>query len=181
MFAFEVYGKRDDLYTTHLGSPAMTKFLDRIPASSTTNLDLAHYRCVAGFLDLHAQKGEAGVIQDVKITCTEAKARETLLGKLVGLVGSVQREVRENRGRDGVYTYMAFACLDDDVGVRIMGRWRDRGHMESFVRRADVGAFWAEGKEDVARMEQRLYLPNRKGWLHRGSGFVGEEKAGAKL
>lgn len=181
MFAFEVYGKREDLYTTHLGSPAMAKFLELIPASTTTNLDLAHYRCVAGFLDLHGAKEEAGVLQDVKITCTGAEARERLLGALSRLVGGVMGEERGNGGKGGVYTYMAFACLDDDVGVRIMGRWKGRSDMEAFVRRADVGAFWAEGKEKIARMEQRLYLPNGKGWLHRGSGFAGDEKGGTKL
>ncbi|KAF2691947.1 hypothetical protein K458DRAFT_354097 [Lentithecium fluviatile CBS 122367] len=177
MFAFEVYGKREDLYATHLASSAMAKFLNAIPASTTTNLDLSHYRYVAGFLDLPGNKQEAEIIQDIRITCTSPSFRTTLLNALSSLVDGVHQQEHANSGKGGVLTYMAFASLDDDVGVRILGRWEGRGDMERFIRRDDVGAFWREEKEVVARMEQRCYVPNGKGWLHRGrgSGFAGEE------
>jgi quinol monooxygenase YgiN len=178
MLAFEVYGQRSDLYSTHLSSPAMADFLAAIPEYTTTNLDLAHYRCVAGVLDLHGDRREAGCMQDVRITCVDGGARERVLGALQGLVQKVQREEEEegNGGQAGVETYMGFASLDDEVGVRIFGRWRERRDLEEFVRREDVGDFWKGVRVDVARMEQRIYVPNGKGWLHRGegSGHAGE-------
>lgn len=169
MFAFEVYGTRDDLYTTHLASPAMQKFLTLIPAASTTGLDLNHYRAVAGFLDSSHTQEEAGIMQDVKITCVSDVAREELL---VGL----KRFVNGVGGEGGTLTYMGFACLDDDVGARIYGRWRTREDLERFIRRDDVNAFWMTNKEHIRGMDQRLYVPNGKGWLHRGSGYAGEDR-----
>lgn len=198
MLAFEVYGCRDvrpappfhhltqvphfrnvecgesttersqDLYKTHLASPAMRTFLTRIEPTTTSNLDLAHYRLVAGVLDLPGDASPAGIMQDVRITCVSASARETLLASLAELVDGVCEAEKRAKGREGILTYMAFACLDDDVGVRILGRWRTRADIEGFVRRCDVGRFWQGEKGRVGRMQQRCYLPNGKGWLHRG-------------
>jgi len=175
MFAFEVYGTREDLYDTHLTSPAMQTFLEKIPSASTTGLDLNHYRCVAGFLDASGRNEEAGVMQDVRISCTSPEAMAALLPGLKMLVGGVD-------GSGGTLTYMAFRGLDDEVSARIYGRWKTREDMEAFIRRADVNGFWMQNKEHVRAMEQRLYVPNGKGWLHRGSGYAGEkERVKAKI
>lgn len=152
----------------------MTTFLQRIPSASTTGLDLNHYRCTAGFLDLSGQAREAAILQDVRIHCTSPSARTTICAALNALVDKVHREEVQNGGQAGVLTYMAFSSLDDDVGLRILGRWASREDMERFIRRADVVAFWMENKEGMRGMEQRGYVPNGKGWLHRGSGYAGE-------
>lgn len=159
----------------------MAKFLELIPPASTTGLDLNHYRLVAGFLDLPGNKTEASVTQDVRITCASSSARDSLLSSLSFLVTSVEKGERENGGKNGVLTYMAFASHDDDVGARIYGRWRTREDMERFIRRDEVIAFWMGNKENVRAMEQRGYLPNGKGWLHRGSGYAGDQKDAAKI
>lgn len=175
MFAFEIYGTREDLYDTHLTSPAMQTFLEKIPASSTTGLDLNHYRCVAGFLDAGGRKEEAGVMQDVRISCISASAIMALLESLKRLVEGVD-------GSGGTLTYMAFQSLDNDVSARIYGRWKTREDLEKFIRRAELNDFWMQNKRHVRAMEQRLYVPNGKGWLHRGSGYAGERKvAKAKI
>jgi quinol monooxygenase YgiN len=171
MLAFEIYGSRGDLYDTHLASPAMKTFLEEIPATSTTGLDLNHYRLVAGWLDASYKCEEARIMQDVRITCVSGSARAELLVALKGLVDVVG-------SAEGTLTYMAFASLDDDVGARVFGRWRTQEHMEAFIRRAEVNAFWMGSKERVRAMEQRLYVPNGKGWLHRGSGYAGEKESG---
>jgi quinol monooxygenase YgiN len=171
MFAFEVYGTRQDLYDTHLASPAMQTFLERIPAASTTGLDLNHYRLTAGFLDSSHVQAEAGIMQDIRVTCVSSAAQSSLLVSLKTLVDGVGCE-------GGTLTYMAFASLDDDVGARLYGRWVTRKDLERFIRRDDVNAFWMENKKYVRAMEQRLYVPNGKGWLHRGSGYAGEQRRG---
>lgn len=154
----------------------MSKFLERIPAASTTGLDLNHYRCVAGFLDLAGDKSEAGIMQDMRITCTSPSARSTLVSSLSSLVNKVHQEARVNGGKDGILTYMAFSSLDDEFGARVYGRWRTREDLERFIRREDVIGFWMANKEHIRAMEQRLYVPNGKGWLHRGSGYAGEQQ-----
>ncbi|OAL56664.1 hypothetical protein IQ07DRAFT_14262 [Pyrenochaeta sp. DS3sAY3a] len=175
MLAFEVYGEREDLYKTHLTSPAMSTFLTLIPPTSTTGLDLNHYALTAGFLDASHTQAPAAIMQDIRITCVSASARAALLTSLNALVDSV------TPGEDGTLTYMAFESLDDGLGARIFGRWRSREDMEGFVRREGVNAFWMGSKEGVRAMEQRLYVPNGKGWLHRGSGYPGEKKVDSKI
>ena len=173
MFAFEVYGTREHLYSTHLTSPAMQLFLSHIPSSSTTGLDLSHYRLLTGFLDSSSTSAPAEIMQDMRITCLSPSARASFSTALKALVDSID-------GSDGTLTYMAFQSLDDDVGARIFGRWRTREDMERFVRRKDVIAFWMENKEYAKGMEQRLYVPNGKGWLHRGRGYAGEKVEGGR-
>jgi len=53
--------------------------------------------------------------------------------------------------------------------------------MEWFVRRGVVNGFWMENKDRVKAMDQRLYVPNGKGWLHRASSFAGEKGGRSKL
>ncbi|KAH7078965.1 hypothetical protein BKA63DRAFT_507478 [Paraphoma chrysanthemicola] len=175
MFAFEVYGTRDDLYQTHLSSPAMQRFLTLIPPCSTTGLDLNHYRLIAGFLDSPSPSPTpATIMQDMRIICTSPGARTTLLGALKAFAESISPS-------DETLTYMAFASLDDDVGARIYGRWKSREGFEAFIRQEDVVAFWMAVKENVKGMDQRLYVPNGKGWVHRGNGYAGEEVGKAKI
>ncbi|ORY08726.1 hypothetical protein BCR34DRAFT_658102 [Clohesyomyces aquaticus] len=175
MFAFEIYGSREDLYATHLTSPAMTMFLQKIPLSTTTDLDLAHYGLVAGFLDSSATGAPCAIMQDIRITSPSLFARSALLVSLAKFIGSVQR-TELSRGGSDVLTYTGYECLDDDTGARIFGRWRTREAFEAFIRRADVAEFWRGIRGNVARLDQRCYVENGKGWLHRGegSGYAGE-------
>jgi quinol monooxygenase YgiN len=182
--------------TGHLSSPSMTKFLSIIPAFSTTGLDLSHYRLVAGFLDLPSSNLPPSIVNstssaaaltelilDIRITSTSPSTRPALLSSLTTLVNSVEMQERFRRAdgkASGTLTYTAFASLDDETGVRIFGRWKTREDMEAFVRRDDVLGFWMKIKEVVKGMEQRMYVGNGKGWLHRGvgSGFPGENEGG---
>lgn len=153
----------------------MQNFLAAIPSASTTGLDLNHYRLIAGLLDApDGSREEAGVMQDMKITCVSSEAQKALLTGLKKLVDGVD-------AGSGTLTYMGFASLDDEVGARIFGRWRTREDFEKFIRRAIVNQFWMGSKEYVKAMEQRLYVPNGKGWLHRGSEFAGEKVEKAKI
>jgi hypothetical protein len=175
----------------------MTKFLSIIPAFSTTGLDLSHYRLVAGFLDLPSSNlspstavpipssaaAPSELILDIRITSTSPSTRPALLSSLTTLVKSVELQERSRRADgkvSGTLTYTAFASLDDETGVRIFGRWKTKEDMESFVRRDDVMGFWMGIKDVVKGMEQRMYVGNGKGWLHRGvgSGFPGENEGG---
>lgn len=167
---------RQDLYETHLNSPAMAKFLSIIPAHTTTDLDLNHYSLISGFLDREGDKKECGIMLDQKILCKSAAARRNVCSALKTLTITVSET--EKASPSGVLTFMAFECLDDEVGARLYSRFESRGAMEAFIRREDVNAFWQGVKADVRGMEQRGYLPNGKGWLHRGGTSV---ETGAKL
>src|SRR5262245_3388049 len=104
----------------------MTTFLQKIPPASTTGLDLNHYRCTAGFLDLPGTKAEAGIMQDVRIHCTSPSTRASISSALAALAKKVHKEEKANGGKGGVLTYMSFESLDDEVGLRIYGRWKTR-------------------------------------------------------
>ncbi|KAF2751696.1 hypothetical protein M011DRAFT_414469 [Sporormia fimetaria CBS 119925] len=167
MLAFEVYGTRDDLYKTHLSSPAMSPFLAQTPQTTICGLDLNHYRLLSGFLDLSGDKTEAGIIHQTQITCTDSAARASLVPLLKNLIAGVEKQEKENGGKSGVLTYMGFECLDDETGLRILGRWKTREDMEAFLRREDVSKFWSEARNLVRAIDQRGFVPNGKGWLHR--------------
>jgi quinol monooxygenase YgiN len=143
----------------------MGKFLKAVPPTMTTGLDLAHYRSVGGFLDLPGDKCECEIMQDTRIVCKSADARKSVLERLQKLTKTIQAS--EEKKSSGVLTYMAFESLDNDIAVRLYGRYATRDSMESFLRRSDVLNFWMQSKNDVATMESRGYLPNGKGWLHR--------------
>ena len=165
MFAFEVYGCREDLYTAHLGSEAMDAFLKTIPDHTTMDLYLNHYTVVGGFLDRDGDMKECGVMKGTRIVCKSPSARGEVLSRLQALTTGVQEG--EKVKREGLLTFMGFECLDNEVGARIFVRFESREVMEAFVRMEDVLGFWRECKENVASMEQHLYVPNGKGWLHR--------------
>lgn len=143
----------------------MAKFLAKIPPTMPTGLDLAHYSRVGGFLDLPGDLRECAIMQDTRVECKSPEARAAVVARLRELTDAVESE--EERQPTGIFTYMAFESLDDDVGVRLFGRFESRAAMEAFLRRADVIGFWMDSKEDIARMDCRGYLPNKKGWLHR--------------
>ena len=148
----------------------MQNFLNTIPTHTTTDLDLQHYTCVGGFPDRDGDKKECAIMQDTRILCKSAQARLAVLKRLENLTATVQKTEKE--APTGVLTYMGFECLDNETGVRIYGRFESRDAMEGFLRRKDVLGFWMESKGDVAGMECRGYLPNGKGWLHRGGDGV---------
>jgi hypothetical protein len=153
----------------------MKVFLSKIPAASTTGLDLNHYRLVSGFLDAPRTQSSGNIMQDIRITCNSSESRDLVLESLRQLVGSIEP------GGDGTLTYMAFESLDDKIGARIFGRWERRENLEQFIRKEDINKFWMQNKDSIKAMEQRLYVPNGKGWLHRGSGYAGEKGNNARL
>lgn len=128
----------------------------------STGFDLAHYESVGGFLDAPGDCTECGVMQDIRIQCNSAAARKAVCDRLRALAAKVQA-----RGDAGTLTWMAFECLDDEVGLRVYGRFVDRTAMERLNATPEVVEFWKASKEEVARIDQRAYLPNGKGWLHR--------------
>lgn len=160
-----------------MGSAAMQKFLEIIPAHTTTDLDLNHYALLAGHLDSSGTKQECGIMLDQRILCKSPAARTSLTAHLKSLATAITEA--EKKSSSGVLTFMAFECLDDEVGARLYSRFTSREDMERFIRRHEVDAFWQAVKGEVRGMEQRAYLPNGKGWLHRGKGRTVEE--GAKL
>lgn len=154
----------------------MAEFLSIIPAHTTTDLDLNHYSLLSGFLDRDGDKKECGIMLDQKIMCKSAIARQSVDSALKSLAAKVSET--EKASPSGILTFMAFDCLDDEVGARLYSRFESREAMEAFIRRQDVNAFWQGVKAEVRGMEQRAYLPNGKGWLHRGGSSV---ETGAKL
>jgi quinol monooxygenase YgiN len=163
MFAFEVYGERDDLYVKHLASPAMQGFLAEVPAHSSTGLDLNHYSLVAGYLDKHGDKRECGIMLDARIATGSASARSALEPKLRKLA----TDINSTDQKGEVLTFMTFKSLDDDVNARIYARFADRDAMEKTIRTDAWTNFWLSTKEEITKMESRAYLPNNKGWLYR--------------
>ncbi|KAK5680758.1 hypothetical protein LTS10_006514 [Elasticomyces elasticus] len=166
MLAFEVYGCREeykDLYGTHLNSPAMAEFLSIVPAHTTTDLDLSHYEAVAGFLDRDGDKKECAIMLDVRIACKPAAARANVVKHMQRLTSVAQNPAFQ------LLTFMVFSSLDNDTNTRLFGRFESREALERFVRGPHMLAFWRQCREDIASMESRSYVPNGKGWLHRGT------------
>lgn len=159
--AFEIYGKREDLYTTHFNSVPMGGFLKATAPTMTTGLDLTHFEDAEGsFLDKPGDKRECAVIYDSKIKCHAGK-RDVVLKRLSALAKELEAKL------DDTWTFMVLKSLDNDTDVRIFqryGTWKGLEEQESFKPRID--AFFAS-KEDIAAMEGRAFVPNGKGWLHR--------------
>ncbi|KAF2399362.1 hypothetical protein EJ06DRAFT_582713 [Trichodelitschia bisporula] len=161
MFAFEVYGKREDLYETHFNSAAMQGFLKKIPSTMSTGLDLMHYSLSGGFIDKPGDKTECELMQDIRILSASPSARSAILSRFNTVLAAAEA------GSPDVLTLMSFASLDDDVSARIYARFKTRAAYEAFQRRPDFVDFWMASKEDVKQMESHAYVPNGKGWLHR--------------
>jgi quinol monooxygenase YgiN len=153
------------LYNVHLKSPAMQAFLPNVLPSMSTGLDLMNYSLASGFLDFPGDKRECGVMQDTRIRTNSKETRKAVLDRLAKLASDV--EMAEGKESNGVYTFGIFSNQDDDTGIRIFSRFRDRDAMEQHIRRSSVLDFWQQSKDDIVQMESRGYLPNGKGWLHR--------------
>ncbi|KAG7149543.1 hypothetical protein HYQ46_001546 [Verticillium longisporum] len=165
MFAFEMYGTRDDLYETHLKSEPMTQaFLPSALPLMTTGLDLVHYGVVGGFLDIFGDKAECGIMRDIQIRCIDEAARQKLLDALKMVCRSVEVAQRQE-GMGEILTFLGLKSLDNDVGDRIYARYKGRSAMEAWQRSDIVQGFWRVVKENVADMTFRAYVPNGKGWL----------------
>ncbi|KXJ93103.1 hypothetical protein Micbo1qcDRAFT_174205 [Microdochium bolleyi] len=153
----------------HLKSPTMGTFLKTALPCMTTGLDLAYYSYAAGFLDRPGDRRECGVMHDMRIHCTTAEGRgivETALRDQVepGLLRMEGGGAVEN----GVYTWLVCRSNNDDREVRVYSRFRSAEDLERYLRMPEVQQFWREhGQKEVATMEQRGYVPNHKGWLHR--------------
>ena len=152
-----------DLYETHFKSSAMGTFLSKIPDTMTTGLDLMHYKPVAGFIDLPGDKRECGIMQDIKISCTSAAARESILARVSKVAQAVESEKKDNE----VLTFLVVSSLDSDTEMRLFLRFSSRDAMERHIRRKDLLGMWMASKEDITQMASRGYVPNGKGWLHR--------------
>ncbi|KAM0329514.1 hypothetical protein ACHAQA_004823 [Verticillium albo-atrum] len=165
MFAFEMYGARDDLYETHLKSGPMAQaFLPAALPVMTTGLDLVHFAVAGGFLDFSGKREECGIMQDIQIRCSDEGARRELLGALKMVCRSVEASQKKD-SRGEVLTFLALESLDNVVGARIYARYKDRATMEAWQRGELIKGFWEAVKDGVADMTSRAYVPNGKGWL----------------
>ncbi|CAK7202385.1 hypothetical protein SEUCBS139899_005108 [Sporothrix eucalyptigena] len=167
MFAFEVYDKYDSLYKTHFVSDTMqNKFIPVALPNMTTSFDLQHYSRVGGFLDKPGDGTPCGLMYDVKIKCKSSEARDRVLARLTALGPEI--EASKPTADGGILTWMAFASQDNDTDARLLIRLRDKAAFHAYTKLQPVLDFWAASKEDdVDKMEQRGYVENGKGWLHR--------------
>lgn len=162
MLAYEAYGKRSDLYDTHMNSKAMGQFLRKVFPIMNTGLDLVHYEDVGGFLDKKGNKTECGIIWDTWITVKEGKV-DKVLESLKGLAKWVEESEPE------AYSYLIHRGLDEDNRneLRVLERYATREGMEAHMSSKPVLDFFRGAAKDVVRLENRGYLPNGLGWLHR--------------
>lgn len=163
MLAFEIYTDREALYTTHLNSAVMSGFLSALPETMITGLDLSNYEDVGGFLDRFNDKRECEVMVDVRISC-KPEARQALLSRLSTLASIISESDYK-----GVLTFFVLKSLDSEQGVRIFQRFQSWKAQTNHVSDQPVLNFWRSSKEDILSMESQAYVPNGKGWLHRGS------------
>ncbi|KAB5523111.1 hypothetical protein GE09DRAFT_1153981 [Coniochaeta sp. 2T2.1] len=164
MFAFEVYDERKSLYETHFNSPAMGQFLKGALPVMSTGFDLSHYSAIGGFLDAPGDSRQCGVMYDTKITCKSAEARALVKDRLAALA----KKIEADNDAEQVFTWMAFEGLDNDKDLRIYGRFKDRAAMAKLNERSEVVDFWKASREnEIDAIQQRGYVPNNKGWLHR--------------
>lgn len=142
----------------------MGQFIKNALPVMSTGFDLSHYGAVGGFLDAPGNSRECGVMYDTKIVAKSAEARAVLKDRLVALA----KNIEAGNDADQVLTWMAFESLDNDKDLRVYGRFKDRAAMAKLNERDDVVNFWKESREnEIDRIEQRGYVPNGKGWLHR--------------
>ncbi|CAK7210967.1 hypothetical protein SBRCBS47491_000958 [Sporothrix bragantina] len=167
MFAFEVYDKKDSLYSTHFTSDTMQKkFIPVAMPNMTTSFDLQHYSRVGGFLDKPGDCTKCGLMYDVKIKCKTPEARDRVVARLAALGPEI--EASQPTADGGILTWMGFASQDVDTDARMLIRFRDKAAFHAYTKLQSVLDFWAAGKEDdIDKMEQRGYVENGRGWLHR--------------
>jgi quinol monooxygenase YgiN len=168
LLAIEQYPQRSDLYDIHFHSPAMGPFLEKIPDTMTTGLDLSHYKDVAGFLhrgEDGVSEGQRGLWWDTRIWCKDAQARAEVLRRLSGVAEDVRR--LEEVGTWSFLVLKGLKGLDDEVRVRVFERYKDLKALERHWQGDSLLEFWKESKDLVRSMEGRGYVPNGWGWLHR--------------
>lgn len=142
----------------------MGQFLKGALPVMSTGFDLSHYSAIGGFLDAPGDSRQCGVMYDTKIVAKSAEARALLKQRLATLA----KKIEADNDAGQVLTWMAFEGLDNDKDLRVYGRFKDRAAMARLNERDDVVGFWKESRDnEIDRIEQRGYVPNGKGWLHR--------------
>ena len=167
MLALEVYDSHDTLYNVHFASDAMvTGFLPKAVPNMMTGFDLQHYSRVAGFLDKPGDARACGLMYDIQIECIKSDMRDIILAHLQTLEPKV--EAAEVTARGGLLTWMAFASKDNDTGARLFMRFCDKAAFHEYVRLKHVIEFWAASQAyGIYKVQQRGYIENEQGWLHR--------------
>ncbi|KAF2842009.1 hypothetical protein M501DRAFT_1028790 [Patellaria atrata CBS 101060] len=160
MLAFEMYGKRDDLYVTHFNSSAMGTFLKKMPHTLMTGLDLMHYEDVGGYLDKYNDMRECEIFYDTRLKIKPEKCEE-VLAKLVKLADWTKENEKDT------YTFLVLKSLDNDHDVRIFERYATRTALEAHQQAKKVIDCFQSSKDLILSMEGRGYIPNGDGWLHR--------------
>ena len=138
----------------------MAAFLEVLPSTTASNLDLAHYQDISGFLDKSGTNEECGIIHDTKILCTSPVARDIVLKKLGSVVDSARKE-------EGTQTFLVLKSLDAEDQVRIFERYKNWDAFETHQNMDVLKSFWLSSKDEVKSLEGRTYVPNLKGWLSR--------------
>ncbi|KAF2192776.1 hypothetical protein K469DRAFT_746117 [Zopfia rhizophila CBS 207.26] len=82
------------------------------------------------------------------------------------LASKVEKEEREDGGKGGPLTYIAFKSFDDESGAKFYSRWKTREDIEGFLRREDMIGLWIKSKENVKSVDGTR-------WIGRGSCILG--------
>lgn len=152
------------LYKTHFTSPAMGKFTKKALPVMSTGFDLAHYSDIGGFLDAPGDGRQCAVMQDIRIICKSSEAKRIAGERLAKIAKILEGE----SDKAGVQTWMAFESLDNHLDLRIFGRYESQAALQKLNARKELVDFWTASREDdIDRIDQRNYVPNDKGWLHR--------------
>lgn len=167
MLAFEVYDKRSSLYDTHFTSDAMTAgFLPKAAPNMMVSFDLQHYSRAAGFLDHFGDARPCGFMYDMVILCKSSDSRISVVKRLKELGLKLESSPLTVSGK--LLTWMSFESQDNDRDARVFMRFQDKADFQKYSRLPEVLEFWAAGKDaDVDKMQQRGYVENGRGWLHR--------------
>ncbi|KAI9371741.1 hypothetical protein BJX61DRAFT_534527 [Aspergillus egyptiacus] len=160
MLAFEAYNTREDLYETHLNSPAMQQFLAAVPSSMSTGLDLTHYTETSGFLDKSGTCAECEVMYDTRIECHTQQGRNSVIRKLAAVA---EHAVAND---DGTSTFLVLQSLDSGTHLRIFERFASWKALLEHQRGEKLVNVWLSSKGEIKSMEGKAYVPNGKGWLH---------------
>lgn len=155
-----ITNSEQDLYGTHLNSPAMKEFLATVPSTMSTGLDLTHYTETAGFLDKPGNCQECEVIYDTRIECNTPQDRNTILAKLAVIAEHIAEH------EDGTSTFLVLKSLDSDTHLRIFERYASWEAMLAHQKGDKLVDLWLGSKAEIKSMEGRAYVPNGKGWLH---------------
>lgn len=160
MLAYEAYGKRSDLYETHLNAPYIQDFLPKIAETMTTGLDLTHYDIAAGYIDKPGDMRECAIFYVTKIVARVGKRNE-ILEKLKYLAEIVEKNEEET------WTFQVLRSLDNEEEIKIFERYATRKALEDHMSSKVVLDAFISSKDIIASLEGRGYTPNGAGWLHK--------------